>query len=122
MCSRPRSSVQVTVVNAEPGRSGMSLPGPFAVGEQVEPRGGDVGEQRRGPAAAVEAQHRLRGGPDDARSCGSRPRSCPAREGRLGDHDQHRVPGVPVTQVSSVAGPGNFSRATCIFCTCRLPK
>jgi hypothetical protein len=26
-------------------------------------------------------------------------------------------PPAPVTQVSSVAGPGNFSRATCIFRT-----
>ena len=31
-------------------------------------------------------------------------------------------PAASVTQVSSVAGPGNFSRATCIFCTCRVPK
>jgi hypothetical protein len=27
-----------------------------------------------------------------------------------------------VTQVSSVAGPGCFIRAMCIFCTSRVPK
>ena len=31
-------------------------------------------------------------------------------------------PAPSVTQVSSVAGPGNFSRATCIFCMSRVPK
>ena len=31
-------------------------------------------------------------------------------------------PAPSVTQVSSVAGPGNFSRATCIFCISRVPK
>ena len=31
-------------------------------------------------------------------------------------------PALSVIQVSSVAGPGNFSLATCIFCTSLVPK
>src|SRR5271165_5300560 len=49
-----------------PGQVGDVLAGVvLAVGQQVGPGVGDAGEQGRGPAAAVEAQDWLRGGPGD---------------------------------------------------------
>ena len=95
----------------------------LAVGQQVEPRVGDVREQGRGPAAAVEAQDRLRGGPAMPRSGGSRSRIWVAREDEgWAITTSSGSPALSVTQVSSVAGPGNFSLARCIFWMSLLPK
>ena len=61
--------------------------------------------------------------PTMPRSAGSRRRSPPASESDGSATTMNTgSPSWPVTQVSIVAAAGNFSRATCVFCTCRVPK
>ena len=65
----------------------------------------------------------LASGPAMARSPGSSSLICAASEvDGSAMTTSSGSPAPSVTQVSSVAGPGNFSRATCIFCMSRVPK
>ena len=41
--------------------------------------------------------------------------------GRFGHHHQQRIPGGPHTQLSTVAGAGNFNRGTRVFAIPRVP-
>ena len=60
--------------------------------------------------------------PTMPRSAGSRRRSSPARESDGSATTMNTgSPPASVAQVSIVAGAGNFSRATWVFCTCRAP-
>ncbi len=94
----------------------------LAPGEQVEPGPGDVGEQGRGPAAPVKAHRHAPPLADDLPQLGQQPRSSPASDSDGSATTMNTgSPSWPVTQVSTVAGAGNFSRAMCIFCTFRVP-
>src|SRR6266700_6063841 len=65
----------------------------------------------------------FRPSPARSRSFGSRSRIWLAREDDgCAITTSSGSPAPSVTQVSSVPGPGNFSLATCIFCTSRAPK
>ena len=60
--------------------------------------------------------------PAMARRSGSSRRSSPASESDGSAVTMNTgSPSWPVTQVSIVAGAGNFSRATWVFCTFRVP-
>ena len=60
--------------------------------------------------------------PTMARRSGSSRRSSPASESDGSATTMNTgSPSWPVTQVSIVAGAGNFSRATWVFCTFRVP-
>ena len=62
-------------------------------------------------------------GPAMSPSAGSRSRIWAAREDDgFAITTSSGSPALPVTQVSSVAGPGNFSLVTCIFWMSRWPK
>ena len=114
-----RHDGELAVVDGGDGLAGLVL----AVGEQVEPGVDDVREQVRGPAAPVEAQQRSRAVPADAAQLREQVLIWAAREADgSAITTSSGSPRPSVTQVSSVAGPGSFSRATCIFCTSRVPK
>ena len=95
----------------------------LAPGEQVEPGRGDVGEQGAGDQPP-RSKHTVtrRPLPTTSRNCGSSRRSSPASDSDGSAATMNTgSPSWLVTQVSSVAGAGNFSRAMCIFCTVRVP-
>ena len=106
-------------MNASAGRSGagplrqVSRPNPAAV--MSANRAGDQ------PPRSKHTVTR-RPSPTTCRSWGSSRRSSPARESDGSATTMNTgSPSWPVTQVSIVAGAGNFSRATWVFCTFRVP-
>ena len=113
------------VIGAGDGREGLSRQvggGPLAPGEQVEPGPCDVGEQGRGPAAPVKAHRHPPPLAHDGAQIRQQAAQLPASESDGSATTMNTgSPCWPVTQVSIVAGAGNFSRATCVFCTCRVP-
>ena len=118
-CRQPRSSVHVMVVNVSAGRSGA---GPL---RQVS---------RSNPASVMSAnsawdqpprsKHTVtrRPSPTICRRWGSSRFSSPARDSDGSAATMNTgSPSWSVTQVSVVAGAGNFSLAMCVFCTVRVP-
>jgi hypothetical protein len=94
----------------------------LAPGEQVEPGLRDVSEQGRGPAAPVKADRHPAALADDRPQAGQQPAQFPASDSDGSATTMNTGSSCwLVTQVSSVAGAGNFSRAMCIFCTVRVP-
>jgi hypothetical protein len=94
----------------------------LAPGEQVEP--GPVMSANRAGDQPPRSKHTVtrRPWPTTCRNCGSSRRSSPASESDGSAATMNTgSPSWSVTQVSSVAGAGNFSRAMCIFCTARVP-
>ncbi len=78
-----------------------------------------IGEQGRGPAAPVK--HTVTRRPSPWRSCGGNGAARKPASPTITATMNTGSPSWPVTQVSPVAGAGNFSRAMCIFCTLRVP-
>jgi hypothetical protein len=94
----------------------------LAPGQQVEPGPGDVGEQGRDQPPRSKQTVTRRPSPATWRSCGSSRRSSPASESDGSAATMNTgSPSWPVTQVPTMAGAGNFSRAMCVFCTSRVP-
>jgi hypothetical protein len=117
--ARPRSSVQVTVVNSAAGRSGA---GPLRQVSTSNPA--SVMSANRAGDQPPRSKHTVtrRPPPTTCRSWGSRRRTSPASESDGSATTMNTgSPSWSVTQVSIVAAAGNFSRATWVFCTCRVP-
>ena len=107
------------VVNASAGRSGA---GPLRQVSRSNPAA--VMSANRAGDQPPRSKHTVtrRSWPAMARRSGSRRRSSPASESDGSATTMNTgSPSWPVTQVSIVAGAGNFSRATWVFCTIRVP-
>jgi hypothetical protein len=91
-------------------------------GQGVEPGRVQVGEQRRGPAAAVEPDQHPAVVANQRPQLGDQPAQLGGqRGGRFGRHHQQRIPGRIRHQVSTVAGAGNFNRGTWVLAILRVP-
>ena len=107
------------VVNVSAGRSGA---GPLRQVSRSNPAA--VMSANRAGDQPPRSKHTVtrRPSPTTWRSCGSSRRSSPASESDGSATTMNTgSPSWPVTQVSTVAGAGNFSRAMCVFCTSRVP-
>ena len=107
------------VVNSSAGRSGA---GPLRQVSRSNPAA--VMSANRAGDQPPRSKHTVtrRPSPTTCRSCGSSRRSSPASESDGSATTMNTgSPSWLVTQVSPVAGAGNFSRAMCIFCTSRVP-
>ena len=107
------------VVNSSADRSGA---GPLRQVSRSNPA--SVMSANRAGDQPPRSKHTVtrRPSPDDLPQRGSSRRSSPARESDGSATTMNTgSPSWSVTQVSMVAGAGNFSRAMCIFCTFRVP-
>ena len=108
------------VVNAS---AGMSVAGPLRQVSRSNPA--PVMSANRAGDQPPRSKHTVirRPSPAISRSCGSSRRSSPASDSDSSAATMNTgSPSWLVTQVSPVAGAGNFSLAMCVFCTVRVPE
>ena len=96
--------------------------GALAPGQGVESGRIQVGEQRRGPAAAVEPDQHAAVVADERAQLGDNPAQLTASEAAgWAITTKSGSPAASDTQVSTVAGAGNFSRGTWVLAILRVP-